>query len=63
VLVVYYDVLQEVLVKGVTLKEALDVPVQGRIARMKEIPPENADEELDKLDSDVQNELRKLIRY
>jgi len=63
VIVGYYDVLQEVLVKGVTLKEALEVPVRERIARMKDMPIENAEEQLDSLASDIQTELRKLIRY
>ena len=62
-IVTYYDVVQEVLVKGVTLKEALDVPLRGRIARMKDIPNEEAGDKLDELTADIQNELRKLIRY
>jgi len=62
-IVTYYDVVQEVLVKGVTLKEALDVPIRGRIARMKDIPNEEAKEKLEELTADIQNELRKLIRY
>jgi V/A-type H+/Na+-transporting ATPase subunit A len=62
-IVTYYDVVQEVLVKGVTLKEALDVPIRGRIARMKDIPNEEAKEKLEDLTADIQNELRKLIRY
>jgi V/A-type H+-transporting ATPase subunit A len=62
-IVTYYDVVQEVLVKGVTLKEALDIPIRGRIARMKDIPNEEAKEKLEELTADIQNELRKLIRY
>jgi V/A-type H+-transporting ATPase subunit A len=63
VIVGYYDMLQEVLVKGVTLKEALEIPVRTRIARMKDMPIEDAEEQLDSLASDIQTELRKLIRY
>jgi V/A-type H+-transporting ATPase subunit A len=63
VIITYYDVLQEVLVKGVTLKEALEVPYRSRIARMKDIPNEGAAEQLENLSTEVQGELRKLIAY
>jgi len=63
VIVTYYDILQEVLVKGVTLKEALDVPFRSRIARMKDVPNDEAPEQLEKLSTEVQGELRKLIAY
>ncbi len=63
VIVTYYDTMQEILVKGVTLKEALDVPFRPRIARMKEIPLEEAAEQLETLEAEMQSELRKLIRY
>jgi V/A-type H+-transporting ATPase subunit A len=63
VIVSYYDLLQEVLVKGVTLKEALDVPVRTRIGRMKDIPNDEAVEQLDQLEAEMASELRKLIRY
>ena len=63
VIISYYDLLQEVLVKGVTLKEALDVPVRTRIGRMKEIPNDDAVEQLDQLEAEMGSELRKLIRY
>jgi len=63
VIITYYDVLQEVLVKGVPLKEALDVPFRSRIARMKDVPNEDASDQLDNLSTEVQGELRKLIAY
>jgi len=63
VIVSYYDTVQEVLVKGVSLKEALEVPFRTRIARMKEIPNDVAIEQLENLESEMQSELRKLIRY
>ncbi|MDD5749087.1 MAG: V-type ATP synthase subunit A [Actinomycetota bacterium] len=63
VIVGYYDVLQEVLVKGVSLKEVLEIPFSERIARMKEIPEEEAPEKLEDLLTEIQNSLRKLIKY
>lgn len=63
VIIGYYDVLQEILVKGVTLKEALDVPFRTRIGRMKEIPLDEAEEQLEALEAEMGTELRKLIRY
>lgn len=63
VIITYYDVLQEVLVKGASLKEALSVPFKSRIARMKDIPRDEAPEELQGLAAEIQNELRKLIKY
>ena len=63
VIVGIYDVMQEVLVKGVSLKEVLDVPFRTRVARMKEIPNEGSTEALQDLSNEVQGELRKLIRY
>ncbi len=63
VIVSYYDLMQEVLVKGVTLKEALDVPFRTRIGRMKDIPNDDAVEQLETLEAEMQTELRKLIRY
>jgi V/A-type H+-transporting ATPase subunit A len=63
VIVAYYDVLQEVLMKGVTLKEALDIPFRTRIGRMKEIPVDEATEQLETLETELQSELRKLVRY
>jgi V/A-type H+-transporting ATPase subunit A len=63
VIVNYYDVLQEVLVKGVTLKEALDVPFRARVGRMKEVPLEDSVKQLENLETEVGAELRKLIRY
>jgi len=63
VIITYYDVLQEVLVKGVSLKEALQIPFRAQISRMKDIPNQEATERLDALQAEIQNELRKLIRY
>jgi V/A-type H+/Na+-transporting ATPase subunit A len=63
VIITYYDLLQEVLVKGVTLKEALDVPFRTRIGRMKDIPNDDAVEQLETLEAEMSGELRKLIRY
>ena len=63
VIITYYDVIQEVLIKGVTLKEALNVPFKAQIARMKDIPNEEAPERLQALEAEIQNELRKLISY
>jgi V/A-type H+-transporting ATPase subunit A len=63
VIVTYYDIMQEVLMKGVSLKEALDVPFRTRIGRMKEIPKEVANEQLETLEAELQSELRKLVQY
>jgi V/A-type H+/Na+-transporting ATPase subunit A len=63
VIVTYYDVLQEVLMKGVTLKEAMEIPFRTRIGRMKEIPNDEAVEQLGTLETELQSELRKLVRY
>ncbi|PKK85611.1 MAG: V-type ATP synthase subunit A [Thermoplasmata archaeon HGW-Thermoplasmata-1] len=63
VIIAYYDLIQEVLVKGVTLKEALDVPYRSRIGRMKDIPNEDAVAQLETLEAEMAGELRKLIKY
>ncbi len=63
VIITYYDVLQEVLSKGVTLKEALEIPFRTRIGRMKEIPNDESSEQLETLETELQAELRKLVRY
>ncbi len=63
VIITYYDVLQEVLSKGVTLKEALEIPFRTRIGRMKEIPNDESTEQLETLETELQAELRKLVRY
>ncbi len=63
VIVTYYDLLQEILVKGVTLKEALALPFRQKLARMKDIPNNEAPEKLQLLETEIQTELRKLIRY
>ena len=51
------------LVNGVTLKEALDVPFRTRIGRMKDIPNDDAVEQLEALEVEMGTELRKLIKY
>jgi V/A-type H+/Na+-transporting ATPase subunit A len=63
VIVTYYDALQEVLVKGVSLKEALELPFRPQVARMKDIPNEEATDKLATLEMTIQSELRKLVRY
>jgi V/A-type H+-transporting ATPase subunit A len=63
VIITYYDLMQEVLVKGVTLKEALDVPFRTRIGRMKDIPNDDAVDQLETLEAEMSTELRKLIKY
>lgn len=63
VIVSYYDILQEVLVKGVSLREALQIPFRERVARMKEIENDVAIERIETLENEISDELRKLIRY
>lgn len=63
VIVGYYDLVQEVLVKGVPLKEILDIPIRERIARMKEVSEEEASRKLEDLFAEMETELKKLVRY
>lgn len=63
VIVTYNDVLQEVLNKGVALKNALELPFDVRIGRMKEIPAAESEDQLVALEAEVATELRKLISY
>ncbi|MBC7246227.1 MAG: V-type ATP synthase subunit A [Actinobacteria bacterium] len=60
VILTYYDCLEEVLVQGVPLRQATEHPIKNEIARMKEIPSEEAEEKLSELLERVQSELRSL---
>jgi len=60
VILTYYDCLEEVLVQGVPLRQATEHPIKNEIARMKEIPSEEAEEKLNDLLERVQRELRSL---
>ncbi len=60
VILTYYDCLEEVLVQGVPLRQATEHPIKNEIARMKEIPSEDAEEKISDLLDRVQRELRAL---
>ena len=60
VILAYYDCLEEVLVQGVPLRQATEHPIKNEIARMKEIPSEEAEEKVSDLLDRVQRELRAL---
>ncbi|MDI6831526.1 MAG: V-type ATP synthase subunit A [Actinomycetota bacterium] len=60
VILTYYDCLEEVLVQGVPLRQATEHPIKNEIARMKEIPSEEAEEKISDLLDRVQRELRAL---
>ncbi|NPV59641.1 MAG: V-type ATP synthase subunit A [Actinobacteria bacterium] len=60
VILAYYDCLEEVLVQGVPLRQATEHPIKNEIARMKEIPSEEAEEKISDLLDRVQRELRAL---
>ncbi len=60
VILTYYDCLEEVLVQGVPLRQATEHPIKNEIARMKEIPSEEAEEKIAELVDRVQRELRSL---
>lgn len=60
VILTYYDCLEEVLVQGVPLRQATEHPIKNEIARMKDIPSEEAEEKLSDLLERVQSELRSL---
>ncbi len=60
VILTYYDCLEEVLVQGVPLRQATEHPIKNEIARMKEVPSEEAEEKLSELLERVQRELRSL---
>ncbi len=60
VILTFYDSLEEVLVQGVPLRQATEHPIKTEIARMKEIPSEDAEEKLTELIDRVQRELRSL---
>ncbi len=63
VILTYYDCLEEVLVQGVPLRQATEHPIKNEIARMKEIPSEDAEEKISDLLERVQRELRSLSEW
>ncbi|MBN2027168.1 MAG: V-type ATP synthase subunit A [Actinobacteria bacterium] len=63
VILTYYDCLEEVLVQGVPLRQATEHPIKNEIARMKEIPSEEAEEKISELVERVQQELRSLSEW
>ncbi len=63
VILTYYDCLEEALVQGVPLRQATEHPVKNEIARMKEIPSEEAEEKLSELVERVQQSLRSLSEW
>ncbi|MHB8780709.1 MAG: V-type ATP synthase subunit A [Candidatus Geothermincolia bacterium] len=63
VILTYYETLEEVLIKGVTLRQAAEHPIKNEIARMKEIPSEDADEKLTDLVERVRQELTELAEW
>ncbi len=63
VILTYYDTLEEVLIKGVTLRQAVEHPIKNEIARMKEIPSEDAEEKIADLLGRVRQELSELAEW
>ena len=63
VILTYYDCLEEALVQGVPLRQATEHPIKNEIARMKEIPSEEAEEKISELVDRVQQELRSLSEW
>jgi len=63
VILTYYDCLEEALVQGVPLRQATEHPIKNEIARMKEIPSEEAEEKISELVERVQQELRSLSEW
>jgi V/A-type H+/Na+-transporting ATPase subunit A len=63
VILTYYDCLEEVLVQGVPLRQATEHPIKNEIARMKEIPSEEAEAKISELVDRVQQELRSLSEW
>jgi V/A-type H+-transporting ATPase subunit A len=63
VILTYYDTLEEVLVQGVPLRQAIEHPIKGEIARMKDIPSEEAEEKLTDLNDKVKRELREMSEW
>ncbi len=63
VILTYYDCLEEVLVQGVPLRQATEHPIKNEIARMKEIPSEEAEVKIAELVDRVQQELRSLSEW
>ncbi len=56
----YYAGLEEALVAGVPLRQATEHPIKNEIARMKEIPSEEAEERIGDLIQRIRTELRSL---
>jgi V/A-type H+-transporting ATPase subunit A len=63
VILTYYGGLEEALVHGVSLRQVTEHPIKNEIARMKEIPSEQAEEKLTDLIERVQSELRTLSEW
>lgn len=63
VILTYYGGLEEALVHGVSLRQVTEHPIKNEIARMKEIPSEQAEEKLTDLIERVQTELRTLSEW
>ncbi len=63
VILTYYGGLEEALVHGVSLRQVTEHPIKNEIARMKEIPSEQAEEKLTDLIERVQTELRSLSEW
>lgn len=63
VILTYYDSLEEALVQGVSLRQATEHPIKNEIARMKEIPSEEAEERISDLNDRAQRELRSLSEW
>jgi V/A-type H+-transporting ATPase subunit A len=63
VILTYYAGLEEALVHGVSLRQVTEHPIKNEIARMKEIPSEQAEEKLTGLIERVQTELRSLSEW
>ncbi len=59
----YYDCLEEVLLHGVPLRQATEHPIKNEIARMKEIPSEEAEEKIADLIERIKSELRSLSEW
>jgi len=56
----YYQGLEEALVAGVPLRQATEHPIKNELARMKEIPSEEAEERIGDLIERIRSELRSL---
>ena len=63
VILTYYGGLEEALVRGVSLRQVTEHPIKNEIARMKEIPSEQAEEKLTDLIERIQSEIRELSEW